>query len=441
MQKRFVRLLGWVLECASSVMRGARVWFLKTEVEATALAKEADIPSRERLSAVRGEKAKLEEMLRPLRLQYEREKETIDELRALARKEDELKAKIARAERAGDMDLVAELRFDALPGLQKRLQSLRKQQADYEQTHKPLLTEVRAQTQPGGCKAAKERARETTQEGGVRLFSLLQVVGPAAIADVVHRWTGIPVSKLTQRESERLLRLADRLAARVVGQRPAIDAIANAILRAAAGLARRNKPIGSFLFLGPVRPAFLPSRGEAEATSREMSGAPRCEERKGAESLCVDACMQTGVGKTELCKAVAEELFDSAERIVRLDMSEFMESHSVSKLIGAPPGYVGHDEGGQLTEEVRRNPYSIVLLDEVEKAHPQVRGNSSRLSAFAALASKPRLRRRFLHFVLAPRRARASLALSAFAFAGVERASSSSGRRAADGLAGQNRRL
>ncbi|KAL8436951.1 hypothetical protein ACSSS7_001315 [Eimeria intestinalis] len=231
-------------------------------------------------------------------LQYTREKETLDELRQLALKEDELKAKIEKAERLGQMDLVAELRYDALPGLQKRLAELRKQQEAYEKTHKPLLTEV---------------------------------VGPEQIADVVHRWTNIPVHKLTQSEKERLLCLKDKLSRRVVGQTPAVIAVSEAILRSAAGLARRNKPIGSFLFLGP-----------------------------------------TGVGKTELCKAVAEELFDTSERIVRLDMSEYMESHSVARLIGAPPGYVGHEEGGQLTEAVRRNPYSVVLLDEVEKAHHQV---------------------------------------------------------------------
>ncbi|CDJ48173.1 heat shock protein, putative [Eimeria brunetti] len=269
-----------------------------SEVEATALSKESDAASQERLSEVRQEIAKHRETLKPLQLQYTREKETLDELRQLALKEDELKAKIEKAERLGQMDLVAELRYDALPGLQKRLMELRKEQEQYEKTHKPLLTEV---------------------------------VGPEQIADVVHRWTNIPVQKLTQTEKERLLRLKEKLAQRVVGQLPAVTAVSESILRSAAGLARRNKPIGSFLFLGP-----------------------------------------TGVGKTELCKVVAEELFDTKERIVRLDMSEYMEAHSVSRLIGAPPGYVGHDEGGQLTEAVRRNPYSVVLLDEVEKAHHQV---------------------------------------------------------------------
>lgn len=268
------------------------------EVEATALAKESDAASVERLREVRQEIAQHRETLKPLQLQYIQEKGTLDELRQLALKEDELKAKIEKAERLGQMDLVAELRYDALPGLQKRLQQLREEKEVYEKTHKPLLTEV---------------------------------VGPEQIADVVHRWTNIPVHKLTQTEKERLLCLRDKLAQRIVGQLPAVIAVSESILRSAAGLARRNKPIGSFLFVGP-----------------------------------------TGVGKTELCKAVAEELFDSEDRIVRLDMSEYMESHSVSRLIGAPPGYVGHEEGGQLTEAVRRNPYCVVLLDEVEKAHHQI---------------------------------------------------------------------
>lgn len=280
------------------VMDRLERFIFQLEVEATALSKESDAASQERLTEVRQEIAKHRETLKPLQIQYTREKETLDELRQLALKEDELKAKIEKAERLGQMDLVAELRYDALPGLQKRLMELRKEQEMYEKTHKPLLTEV---------------------------------VGPEQIADVVHRWTNIPVQKLTQTEKERLLRLREKLSQRVVGQLPAVIAVSESILRSAAGLARRNKPIGSFLFLGP-----------------------------------------TGVGKTELCKVVAEELFDTKERIVRLDMSEYMEAHSVARLIGAPPGYVGHEEGGQLTEAVRRNPYSVVLLDEVEKAHHQV---------------------------------------------------------------------
>lgn len=198
-----------------------------SEVEATALAKENDPASEERLSEVRQEIARLRETLKPLQLQYSREKETLDELRQLAQKEDDLKAKIEKAERLGQMDVVADLRYDALPGLQKRLAELRKQQENYLKTHKPLLTEV---------------------------------VGPEQIADVVHRWTNIPVQKLTQTEKERMLLLKDKLARRVIGQMPAVNAVSEAILRSAAGLSRRNKPIGSFLFLGPVRrPCFFGS--------------------------------------------------------------------------------------------------------------------------------------------------------------------------------------
>ncbi|EPT29304.1 heat shock protein 101, putative [Toxoplasma gondii ME49] len=271
---------------------------VQLEVELLALEKEKDPASQKRLAEVKEHLGEVADALRPLYLQYQQEKARIDELGKLAQKQDELKAKIERAQRVGDLDLVAELRFDALPGVEARFKKLQEEQEEYERTHKPLLTEV---------------------------------VGPEQIADVVHRWTNIPVQKLTQTETERFLTLGKSLAEQVIGQPQAVEAVTQAILRSAAGLSRRNRPIGSFLFLGP-----------------------------------------TGVGKTELCKRVAESLFDSKERLVRFDMSEYMEQHSVSRLIGAPPGYVGHDEGGQLTEEIRRNPYSVVLFDEVEKAHSQV---------------------------------------------------------------------
>ncbi|CBZ53048.1 hypothetical protein NCLIV_028370 [Neospora caninum Liverpool] len=271
---------------------------VQLEVEVLALEKEKDPASQKRLAEVRQHLGEIADALRPLYLQYQQEKGRIDELGKLAQKQDELKAKIDRAQRVGDLDLVAELRFDALPGVEARFKKLQAEQEEYERTHKPLLTEV---------------------------------VGPEQIADVVQRWTNIPVHKLTQTETERLLAFGKTLAEQVIGQPQAVEAVSQAILRSAAGLSKRNKPIGSFLFLGP-----------------------------------------TGVGKTELCKRVAESLFDTKERLVRFDMSEYMEQHSVSRLIGAPPGYVGHDEGGQLTEEIRRNPYSVVLFDEVEKAHSQV---------------------------------------------------------------------
>ncbi|OEH76813.1 heat shock protein [Cyclospora cayetanensis] len=328
------------------------------EVEGTALAKESDAASEERLSAVRQEIAKLRETLKPLQLQYSREKETLDELRQLALKEDDLKAKIEKAERLGQMDLVAELRYDALPGLQKRLSELRKQQEMYEKTHKPLLTEVRCGQERKAFLQGRSVLQVPLHEAGMKSAGSapsLQVVGPEQIADVVHRWTNIPVQKLTQTEKERLLCLKEKLSQRVIGQMPAVTAVSEAILRSAAGLARRNKPIGSFLFLGPV------SKRHAARSLAFSMGFPEAS-----------IAFWTGVGKTELCKAVAEELFDTKERIVRLDMSEYMEQHSVARLIGAPPGYIGHEEGGQLTEAIRRNPYSVVLLDEVEKAHHQV---------------------------------------------------------------------
>jgi ATP-dependent Clp protease ATP-binding subunit ClpB len=196
---------------------------------------------------------------------------------------------------------VADLKYGAVPDLERQIAVLER-------------------------KEAEETVANPTEN---RLMT--EVVGPEQIAEIVSRWTGIPVSKLSQSEREKLLNLAEKLHQRVVGQDEAVDAVAEAVLRSRAGLSRPQQPTGSFLFLGP-----------------------------------------TGVGKTELAKALAMELFDDENQIVRLDMSEYMESHSVARLIGAPPGYVGFEEGGQLTEAVRRRPYAVVLFDEVEKAHPQV---------------------------------------------------------------------
>lgn len=209
-----------------------------------------------------------------------------------------LHLKVSQAERRGDLAQVADLKYYAIPDVERTLQRLEISKANEEPTNR-LVEEVVREDQ---------------------------------IAQVVARWTGIPVDKLTTNTSERLLRLGDRLNARVIGQTSAVQAVCDAVLRSRAGLARRDQPTGSFLFLGP-----------------------------------------TGVGKTELAKALAFELFDSEKHMVRIDMSEFMEEHSVSKLVGAPPGYVGYDDqGGQLTEPIRRNPYNVVLLDEIEKAHPKV---------------------------------------------------------------------
>lgn len=275
---------------------------LRLEIEATALAKEQDASSQQRLAKVKEELARIDEELKPLIAMHQKERGRIDELRQLNQKLDELRIKAAEAERRHDLTLAADLRYFAIPEVERRLREMQEEQKRQEdaagEQDKSLLTEVISEDQ---------------------------------IAEVVSRWTGIPVSKLNETESQRLLSLAERLKQRVVGQDGAVQAVAEAILRSRSGLGKSNQPIGSFLFLGP-----------------------------------------TGVGKTELAKAIAAELFDDDRHIVRIDMSEYMEKHSVSRLIGAPPGYVGYEEGGQLTEAVRRRPYNVVLLDEVEKAHAEV---------------------------------------------------------------------
>lgn len=274
---------------------------LRLEIEATALEKEKDKSSKERYQMLKAEIAKTEEDLRSLKMKYSQQKQRVEETRELQKKIEEAKQSIEQAERRYDLPRAADLKHYILPDLEKRLAALESRKTDTE-----------AETVDG----ALLMEETVTSEG---------------IAVVVSRWTGIPVSKLSQTEKERLLTLANQLHKRVVGQQEAVVAVSEAVLRSRAGLQRENQPTGSFLFLGP-----------------------------------------TGVGKTELAKALARELFDSEKDIVRIDMSEYMESHSVARLIGAPPGYIGHEEGGQLTEAVRRRPYSVVLFDEVEKAHPQV---------------------------------------------------------------------
>ena len=267
------------------------------EIETKALERDKkDTKSRDRLAAVRGEIQKIDEVLLPLVDRYEQERARVTALQDLQNKIDEKKTKLLRAEREGDMERAADLKYNVIPLLQEQLRS------------------------------TKERLEEQKKEQ-----MLNEVVTEDDIAAVVARWTGIPVSRLSQSDRQRLLSLGDQLHKRVKGQEEAVDRVAEAILRSRAGLSRANRPTGSFLFLGP-----------------------------------------TGVGKTELAKAIAAELFDDEKHIVRVDMSEYMESHAVARLIGAPPGYVGHDEGGQLTEPVRRRPHSVVLFDEVEKAHPAV---------------------------------------------------------------------
>ena len=279
---------------------------LRLEIEATALAKESDAPSQSRLAKVRAELAAVDEQLRPLIARHQMEKGRLDELRLLNNKLEDLRLKAADAERRHDLALAADLKYYAIPELQKK------------------IAEVAA--------LEKQRARDQQKQSAAPVDALLtDLITEEKISQIVAKWTGIPVNKLTEGQSARLIKLAERLKARVIGQDEAVQAVADAILRSRSGLGRPSQPIGSFMFLGP-----------------------------------------TGVGKTELAKALAVELFDDEKHIVRIDMSEYMEKHAVSRLIGAPPGYIGYEEGGQLTEAVRRRPYNVVLLDEVEKAHGDV---------------------------------------------------------------------
>ncbi len=267
------------------------------EIEKSALAKESDRASMDRLAVIEQQLADVGEELDRLNAQWQLEKERIAAIQTLKQQIEEARAEAERAERHGELQRAAELRYGTLPGLERQL-------------------------------AESQESLEKLQAEGAMLK---EEVGEEDVAEVVSRWTGIPVSRLMEGEIQKLVRLEEHLHERVVGQEAAVNAVANAIRRSRAGLSDPNRPIGSFVFLGP-----------------------------------------TGVGKTELARALAEFLFDDERAMVRLDMSEYMEKHSVSRLIGAPPGYVGYDEGGQLTEAVRRRPYSVVLLDEVEKAHPDV---------------------------------------------------------------------
>jgi len=267
------------------------------EIERQALQKESDAASADRLAAIEEELANLGERLDVLTAHWQLEKDAIAAIRSTKQSTEDVRAEAERAEREGDLQEAAELRYGRLPELEQSLQS---QQAEL----KELQSDVKM---------------------------LTEEVDEEHIAEVVSKWTGIPVAKLMEGEVDKLIHLEKQLHERVVGQDAPVGAVSNAIRRSRAGLSDPNRPIGSFLFLGP-----------------------------------------TGVGKTELARALAEFLFDDERAMVRIDMSEYMEKHSVSRLIGAPPGYVGYDEGGQLTEAVRRRPYSVILLDEVEKAHPDV---------------------------------------------------------------------
>jgi ATP-dependent Clp protease ATP-binding subunit ClpB len=270
---------------------------MQLQIEETALAKEKDAASKARHDELKKEIQELRGKADAMRAQYDAEKDAISGVRALREKIETLRREQDQAERRYDMNKAAELKYGAIPEAEKAL--------------------------------AAEEARMHGKQGGQRL--LREEVTADEIAQIVARWTGIPVSRLVEGEREKLLKLDDILHERVIGQDEAVQLVADAVIRARSGIKDPKRPIGSFLFLGP-----------------------------------------TGVGKTELAKTLAAALFDSEDNLVRIDMSEYMEKHAVSRLIGAPPGYVGYEEGGQLTEAVRRKPYSVVLFDEIEKAHPDV---------------------------------------------------------------------
>jgi ATP-dependent Clp protease ATP-binding subunit ClpB len=270
---------------------------MQLEMERQALKKEKDAASRERLARLEKEVSELKETSAQLKAQWQSEKQVIERSRKLQEQIENLKLELEQAQRQGDLAKASEIQYGRLPDLMKELEAHNQRLAELQKSQHILKEEVT----------------------------------PEDIAEVVASWTGIPVSRLQESEKEKLIHMEERLGERVIGQREAIRAVSNAVRRARAGLQDENRPIGSFIFLGP-----------------------------------------TGVGKTELSRALAEFLFDDENAMIRLDMSEYMEKHTVARLIGAPPGYVGYEEGGQLSEAVRRKPYCVVLFDEIEKAHPDV---------------------------------------------------------------------
>ncbi|WP_144526943.1 ATP-dependent chaperone ClpB [Peribacillus simplex] len=270
---------------------------MQLEIEEAALKNEEDSQSKARLEVLQKELSELQDQANSMKSKWQMEKSALQKVQDKREELEKLRHELEQAENDYDLNRAAELRHGRIPQLQKELETMEDELEKEKQESRLLRQEV------------------TEEE----------------IASIVARWTGIPISKLVESEREKLLRLSDILHERVIGQGEAVELVSDAVLRARAGIKDPNRPIGSFIFLGP-----------------------------------------TGVGKTELVKALAETLFDSEEHMIRIDMSEYMEKHSVSRLVGAPPGYVGFEEGGQLTEAVRRNPYSVILLDEIEKAHPEV---------------------------------------------------------------------
>jgi ATP-dependent Clp protease ATP-binding subunit ClpB len=270
---------------------------MQLEIELTALKKEKDKSAVERRNAIERELAELREKSAGMKAQWQREKETLGAVGKIKQEIDQAKVEAEQATRRGDLQKAAEITYGKIPELQTKMSAAEKQLASADGKAHFLKEEVTAED----------------------------------IAEIVARWTGIPVTRMLESERERLTKLDQELAKRVIGQTEAVEAVANAVRRSRAGLQDPNRPIGSFIFLGP-----------------------------------------TGVGKTETARALAEFLFDDEHAMVRIDMSEYMEKHAVARLIGAPPGYVGYEEGGQLTEAVRRRPYSVILFDEIEKAHPDV---------------------------------------------------------------------
>jgi len=270
---------------------------IQLQIEKQALSKEKDSTSKNRLKAIESEIAELQEKISALKAQWESERGVIKQINDLKAKLEETREAGNRAEREGDLNKAAELRYGALPQLQRDLDGASKKLAEMQKNGALLREEV-------------------TDED---------------IAEIVSKWTGVPVTRMMESEVQKLIRMEENLKLRVVGQEEAVQAVANAVRRSRAGLKDPNRPIGSFIFMGP-----------------------------------------TGVGKTELARALAEFLFDDENAMVRIDMSEYMERHAVARMIGAPPGYVGYEEGGQLTEAIRRRPYAVVLFDEIEKAHPEV---------------------------------------------------------------------